>query len=408
MNSYLVIILTLVVSGLNFVYGILNTRFLGVSDIGIYSLLVQSINTIILISDFGLSTAFLKFYSLAFTKDKNQSNKIIQNSFFLKGLISLFLITISLMPVALFRNSFFKELNLFDIILLMTTLFTIGISELMMSKYRSEGRFKSFFIYKFIFAFLRIIPMTIFYIQGEYTLEVSLGIFSLSTLVMVILLMIEQRNMFKNISFDKNFIKELIHFSKWIFVSNIALAFLTNGTIELYLLKHFSDKENLGYFSAILIFFTILNVLNSSITTLFFPKFSSLDDNKKLELEVKKAFKISVVLSVPLLLLIPFIEIFIKLTIGEKFLDAGNIARVLLLGFFIELSFQGYRLVLYIKGNKKIAFINAVQFFGSLILGLLLIGVFKLGAMGAVISIFIIRVSGAFYMWKSYKKVMSE
>ena len=73
MNSYIVILLTLVVSGLNFIYGVLNTRFLGLSDIGIYSLLVQTVNTIILISDFGLSTAFLKFYSFSYVKDKKKA-----------------------------------------------------------------------------------------------------------------------------------------------------------------------------------------------------------------------------------------------------------------------------------------------------------------------------------------------
>ena len=62
MNSYLVIILTLVVSALNFLYSMLNTRFLGVSDIGIYSLLIQSINTIILISAFSHRAAFLQFW----------------------------------------------------------------------------------------------------------------------------------------------------------------------------------------------------------------------------------------------------------------------------------------------------------------------------------------------------------
>ena len=52
MSSYIVIFFTLAVSGLNFLYSMLNTRFLGLSDIGIYSLLVQSINTVVLISDF--------------------------------------------------------------------------------------------------------------------------------------------------------------------------------------------------------------------------------------------------------------------------------------------------------------------------------------------------------------------
>ena len=88
MNSYLVIILTLVVSALNFLYSMLNTRFLGVSDIGIYSLLIQSINTIILISDFGLSTAFLKFYTLAFKKDVKESRRVLANSIYVKSLIS--------------------------------------------------------------------------------------------------------------------------------------------------------------------------------------------------------------------------------------------------------------------------------------------------------------------------------
>ena len=408
MNSYIVIFLTLVVSGLNFIYGVLNTRFLGINDIGIYSLLVQTINTVILISDFGLSTAFLKFYSFSFVKNRKESLNVLRNSFYLKSLISLSLISIFLVLFIPIKSGFANGVSNLNLLLMITTLFTIGISELLMSKYRSEGRFKTFFIFKFLFAFLRIIPMALFYILGKYSLESSLGIFSLSTLVMVVALLIEQKDVFREFSFDKTFVKELVHFSKWIFISNIALAFLTNGTIELYLLKHFSDRENLGYFSAILIFFTILNVLNSSLTTLLFPKFSSIEDNKKLELEVKKSFKMGVSLALPLLILIPVMPFFIELTIGKSFLGVSNIARVLMIGFFIELSSQVYRLVLYTKANKKIAFINAIQFVASIILGFIFIGVMKFGVWGAVVSIFTVRVAGAFYMWKSYRAIIKS
>ena len=399
MSSYIVIFFTLAVSGLNFLYSMLNTRFLGLSDIGVYSLLVQSINTVVLISDFGLSTAFLKFYSVAYNKDKNESEKVLKNSFYLKSAISLILVVIFLVGLPIIKKHFGVEEK--ELVLMYTTVFTIGISELLMSKYRSEQKFKKFFIYKFIFSFLRIIPMAIYYYLGKYDLNASVNIFAYSTLGIVILLFIEERKMFENFSFDKNFVKELLHFSKWIFVSNIALAFLTNGTLELYLLKNFANKEQLGYFSALLIFFTILNVLNTSLTTLFFPKFAGIEDGKKLKVEVQKAFKTGLVLSLPLLVLIPFMSLFIKLTIGKGFLGVVNPARVLMIGFFIELSSQVYRLVLYIKANKKIASINALQFLGSIAFGYLGIIVLKLGVWGAIISIIIVRVVGAIYMWYS-------
>lgn len=399
MNSYIVIFFTLAVSGLNFIYSMLNTRFLGLSDIGIYSLMVQSINTVVLISDFGLSTAFLKFYSVAYNKNKDESERVLKNSFYLKSLISLTLVAVFLAIFPIVKKHFGVEGK--ELVLMYTTVFTIGISELLMTKYRSEQKFKKFFVYKFIFSFLRIIPMAVFYYLGKYDLNASINIFAYSTLVIVLLLFFEERKIFKGFSFDKNFIKELLHFSKWIFVSNIALAFLTNGTLELYLLKNFADREQLGYFSALLIFFTILNVLNTSLTTLFFPKFAGIENGKKLKVEVKKAFKVGLVLSMPLLVLIPFMSLFIKLTIGKGFLGAVNPARMLMIGFFIELSSQVYRLVLYINANKKIAMINALQFLGSIVLGYLGIGILKFGVWGAVMSIAIVRIAGAVYMWRS-------
>lgn len=399
MNSYIVIFFTLAVSGLNFLYSMLNTRFLGLSDIGIYSLMVQSINTVVLISDFGLSTAFLKFYSVAYNKDKVDAQRILKNSFYLKSLISLILVIIFLVGLPIVKRHFGVEGK--ELVLMYTTIFTIGISELLMSKYRSEQRFKKFFIYKFIFSFLRIIPMGIFYCLGKYDLNVSINIFAYSTLMIVCLLFFEEKKIFKSFSFDRSFVKELLHFSKWIFVSNIALAFLTNGTLELYLLKNFANREQLGYFSALLIFFTILNVLNTSLTTLFFPKFAGIENGNKLKVEVKKAFRIGLVLSMPLLILIPFMNLFIKLTVGNSFIGAVNPARLLMVGFFIELSSQVYRLALYINANKKIAMINAVQFLGSIVLGVLGIMVLKMGVWGAVISIISVRIIGAFYMWHS-------
>ncbi len=136
MSSYIVIFFTLAVSGLNFLYSMLNTRFLGLSDIGVYSLLVQSINTVVLISDFGLSTAFLKFYSVAYNKDKNESEKVLKNSFYLKSAISLILVVIFLVGLPIIKKHFGVEEK--ELVLMYTTVFTIGISELLMSKYRSE------------------------------------------------------------------------------------------------------------------------------------------------------------------------------------------------------------------------------------------------------------------------------
>ncbi len=396
MNSYLVIILTLVVSALNFLYSMLNTRFLGVSDIGIYSLLIQSINTIILISDFGLSTAFLKFYTLAFKKDIKESRRVLANSIYVKSLISSGLMIIFLVIFPFIKNHF--ETGTKEIILTLLTLLTIGNSEVIMSKYRSEQNFKKFFMYKFLFSLLRILPMIALYYLGKYNLSSAIGIFSYSSITIIFILLLSEKDSIKNVSFDKNFITELLHFSKWIFISNLALAFLTNGTFELYLLKNYADKKELGLFSSLLIFFTILSVLNTSLTTLFFPKFAGIEDKKILNIEVKKAFKMGVIISIPLIFLIPLMEIFIKISIGEGFVEAVNPARLLVLGFFIELSSQVYRLVLYINENKKIAFINLFQFIGSIVLGFILIALFGLGIWGAVISIIVVRVIGAYFM----------
>lgn len=396
MNSYLVIILTLVVSALNFLYSMLNTRFLGVSDIGIYSLLIQSINTIILISDFGLSTAFLKFYTLAFKKDVKESRRVLANSIYVKSLISSGLMIIFLLIFPFIKNHF--ETGTKEIILTLLTLLTIGNSELIMSKYRSEQNFKKFFMYKFLFSLLRILPMIGLYYLGKYNLSSAIGIFSYSSVVIILILLFSERNSIKKIPFDKTFITELLHFSKWIFISNLALAFLTNGTFELYLLKNYADKKELGLFSSLLIFFTILSVLNTSLTTLFFPKFAGIEDKKILNIEVRKAFKMGVIISIPLIFLIPLMELFIKISIGEGFVEAVNPARLLVLGFFIELSSQVYRLVLYINENKKIAFINLFQFIGSIVLGFILIAIFGLGIWGAVISIIVVRIIGAYFM----------
>ena len=407
MKSYLVIFLTLFVSGLNFLYGILNTRFLGLNEIGIYSLIIQSINTLVLISDLGLSTAFLKFYSENYGKDKKTSDEVLTNSFYLKGIISLILILAFSVSLPLRGKDFIEYLGLKRVVIMLSTIFTISISELLMSKYRAQGKFKSFFIYKFIMAFMRLIPMGVFYYKGLYNLNLSMDIFTYSAIAIVILLLFDQKELFKEPGLQIGLVKKLFHFSKWIFLSNISLAFILNGTLELYYLKLYATKEDLGYFSALLIFFTILNVLNTSLTTLFFPKFASCT-REELILQVNKAFKMGVVLALPLIMLIPFIKIFIKLTIGERYMGAYKFAVILLLAFFIELISQVFRLVLYIKANKNIAFINVCQFIGSALLGFVFIGILKIGILGAVLSIFIVRVIGAVYMWNSYKKVIAE
>lgn len=405
MKSYLVIFLTLLVSGLNFLYGILNTRFLGLGEIGLYSLMIQSINTLILISDLGLSTTFLKFYSEAYGKDKKRSDVVLRNSLYIKTIIAAFLILFLLIFIEHIDKYLGENVKKTQILALFSTVFTISISELLMSKYRSQGRFRSFFIYKFFMAFMRIIPMGIFYSLGRYNLGNSINIFVYSTLIILLLLFVEQREIFSEFSWDKFLLKELFHFSKWIFVSNMAIAFLINGTIELYYLKTFSEKEELSYFSALLIFFTVLSVLSTSITTLFFPKLAGITKENDFFLEMKKANKLSFLLSLPLILIIPFMKLFIKIILGTQYLAISLSGSILFFGFFIELNSQIYRLVLYLKANKKIAFINLYQFGLSIATGYLFIKILDYGALGACISIFIIRVAGAIAMRNEVRKI---
>lgn len=409
MKSIYVIFLTLLSSALNSVYSILNTRFLGLEGIGTYSILTQTINTIVQLSDLGLSTGFLKFYSLAYKKDSVESKKVIVNTFYIKVLISFSIILVLFLFSPLIMKGFLKESTGYkELILAYTTIFTISISELLMSRYRAEEKFKKFFIFRFLFAFFRLIPMIVFYSMGKYSLDNAIYIFIFSTLGIVIVLFLDQKELFDKINFDKKFIKELVHFSKWIFVSNIAQAFMLNAFIELYFLKAYSSNLELGYFSSLLSFFMVVTVLNTSITTLFFQKFAACEDNKSLKNVLKKSFKTCFLLSLPLLLLIPFGNIVIKILLGQKFLVISPMFGMLMFTFFFELLFQSFRLVLYIRGNKKIAFINGIQFVSSIILGYILIVVLNKGAYGALISIFTVRVFGGIYMWYSVVKTLKE
>ena len=79
-----------------------------------------------------------------------------------------------------------------EIILTLLTLLTIGNSELIMSKYRSEQNFKKFFMYKFLFSLLRILPMIALYYLGKYNLSSAIGIFSYSSITIIFILLLTE------------------------------------------------------------------------------------------------------------------------------------------------------------------------------------------------------------------------
>lgn len=184
---------------------------------------------------------------------------------------------------------------------------------------------------------------------------------------------------------------QLLHFSKWIFISNLLAALCFR--LDILMLSYYKNADLVGKYSVALSFITTLDLLYVSILTKYFPQVSRLTSKSEFMKQIKKSLLISLTLTIFLSVLFFSAKPIILLAYSKSYIDSIIYFKILLTGFLFTLTFNPLFLILYTLNKPYIlTFIFFIMLITNFCGNLLFIP--SWGAIGAAFVVTATRVAG--------------
>lgn len=183
---------------------------------------------------------------------------------------------------------------------------------------------------------------------------------------------------------DQETRRHFFQFQKWLTIGFILAAI--HGRMDTAILLKLAGPAATGIYQAAFRFFMPVMQLAAALSLVFAPRFASFVTRQEARIYLKKAAKLTLLLGLGVLLMLPLAPWLVSLIFGSAYSGAVLPARILSLGFalFIVMApFTAY-LIYSVNRTRVFALINFLQLLLLLILDYWLIPNF--GAVGAAIA----------------------
>lgn len=198
----------------------------------------------------------------------------------------------------------------------------------------------------------------------------------------------------------------LFNHTKWIFVKELLLVFMAR--MEIFALTYFITEgviaeEERAYFSGAFTLCFVLPIITNSLTKVLLPEVTTLTESRSLKFYLKKIQR-SLKLSIPLAAAFyVIIYMVVNFYFKSKYQNSLPLFPIIILATLISFYSNNIGLIYYREGKVKFIGVQSiVQFIVGLIGCLTLIPL--LGAMGAVISLLLVRIVGFILVLSKTKK----
>jgi O-antigen/teichoic acid export membrane protein len=392
--------------GLMFILFMILTRFLTVSDFGLYSVL----NVTALFATALLGLGFSNFI----LKDLPGDDEHVKRSKFSKifsfniVFLSISITLISLVSFVILSytkyNVFFKP---FFYVLVTAGLMLLG--SLIDSYLKSKKKIFTATITEFMFRSLWALPVVLLLIFSRLSVhDIFLTRLAFTLIILIIVILTLRRYSLKFLNKpDKKYIKKAIIFGLPLTLT-ISDWIITAG--DRYILGYFHTATQVGNYSYI---YSLLNfILIFFATTLNLTIYPYIVEayNKKLKQKVNMLFnsliKYSLIITLPVLTgFFVLSEELITMISGTKYISAISIIPFLILFPLIEVGNRTYNKILYLKSQtKSLALIYVIGMVLNIILNLILIPRFSYYGAGIATTLAYIVMFILFY-YKTHKNI---
>jgi O-antigen/teichoic acid export membrane protein len=284
-------------------FTILVARFLLPELFGVYNLIIAITFIFLTLSDFGVNTALLKYFSEHFGNNNVQKAKAYLN-YLSKLKISLLLFfSIVLLSSAYFLAFYVFQKPLLFIPLLLSSFYLVilGLEEFYSFLFYPLNKVNYRFYKEVFFQALRIILLFLITISfvGRNKLEMIMLVLILSSLLVLLFVLLLVKKIFpktkirKKFSLDK---QEVLRFIKYLAIGGLSLIFFSN--IDIIMLGIFiSDTSYVGFYRAA---FSIVAGISGLLvfSNLLLPAFVRVKKNR-INIAFNKVVKFICMLSIP-------------------------------------------------------------------------------------------------------------
>ncbi len=392
----------IVAQGIGFLNIIIISRDLGPEQYGIFSLLLAIFTVAVQISDFGVSTSYVKYVSENLSKAKGIFVTVILSKVALSLIIIVALYFLSGVISDFFFDSrkYQKLIELIAVAILFQSFFGVIVGH-----FQAIQNFKVFSYLNITHNLLKLLSVII--ISFSFSQEKHLEYFMLSYAFVVIFLIfsisIKNYKLFRYIKqFDFNYFIQIYKLGFWVFLSSLAVMVIMR--LDIMMLQKMSNSLEVGYYSVAMNLAMIFPLITTSLVTTLLPKMDEFLKNHTVKEYVKRVLsntKYVIGILIILELISPFV---IKILFGEQYIESISVFQILLVAFTFGVIINPISLVMYsINKAYLLTAMNWVQlplnYFGNL----LLIPMWQ--ADGAAISTTILRILGGLYIMVYLLKV---
>ena len=312
------------------IFTIIIARLLMPELFGLYSLALTTIGLFAIISDLGISSTLIRFFSKELAKNKPNTWGYYDHLLKIKFLLTFFASLILILSSYWIASIYYDKPIFYALLAGGLYLFITSFLSFFESIYQSFNNFKKSLMRESIFQVLRliIIPLIIIFSlkfsENILLLNILLGL-SFCYLIALIFLFIK-RPILSGKNLNKEQKKQV---NKFILpLTAIALSGIFFVSIDKIMLGHFVSAEFIGYYAAA---FSLIGAVMGflSFSGALFPIFSRLG-GKKLEKGLRKSVKMVLLASfIIILITLIFSPLIIKIIYGTQYSLSTNLLRLL-------------------------------------------------------------------------------
>ena len=312
------------------IFTIIIARLLMPELFGLYSLALTTIGLFAIISDLGISSTLIRFFSKELAKNKPNTWGYYDHLLKIKFLLTFFASLILILSSYWIASIYYDKPIFYALLAGGLYLFITSFLSFFESIYQSFNNFKKSLMRESIFQVLRliIIPLIIIFSlkfsENILLLNILLGL-SFCYLIALIFLFIK-RPILSGKNLNKEQKKQV---NKFILpLTAIALSGVFFVSIDKIMLGHFVSAEFIGYYAAA---FSLIGAVMGflSFSGALFPIFSRLG-GKKLKKGLRKSVKMVLLASfIIILITLIFSPLIIKIIYGTQYSLSTNLLRLL-------------------------------------------------------------------------------
>lgn len=314
-NSIYLMLSTLIMAFLGFIFWMINARLFTPEQVGLATTIISIVSLITSLSVLGLNTALIRFLPKS-----DRKNDKINTAFTLVALITIIISTVFLLLINQFSPKllFIKENIILAFVFIIFMVFG-SISSLIDSIFVAYRSTKFILFKSSLFSLLKIMFVFFFVSLGAYGIFTSWMIaVAIASLVSIFILSIKFQYSPKIVFYD-SIIKRIGKYSFGNYFAGF-IGSLPTLLLPLIIINNLSSEIAAFYYIAMMIANLIFIIPSASSQSLFAE--GSYDENN-LKPQIKKAIKITSLLLIPAILLTIFLGKYILLLFGKSYSSEG-------------------------------------------------------------------------------------